>query len=384
MAWQGYRTLSKVLSEADNRPSGFDYMRLILSVGVLVSHSVLYNYGDPAGFAFWDSPARPFLKWLVPMFFALSGFLVAGSLDRSKSAISYMGLRAIRIFPALAGLVIVTAFVIGPMTTSLPLQAYFKDSEFTRYLMGVFGHLGFTLPGVFTDLPYPNNVNSQLWTIPYEIKAYFILGVLMVLGVSKRGYLALLAAVALLGRDLFRKFSEGSTFEAPMSTGGEFLMPLFLCGAGLYFYRAWVPHNLPLFVLSAALSVVFLGYVKGGEYIAVLPTAYVTVYLGTLNPKRTGVSAMGDYSYAIYLWGGVIQQAVVFAFPEHREWYWNLLIATPICLMISWLSWMLVERPAMTLRRPLAAIEGFLLGVCAQVHKRAVAWFQVKTGTVPD
>lgn len=363
-------TILSKLTVSDFRPSGFDYMRLILSLGVVVSHSVLYCYGDPAAYEFWASPARPFLKWLVPMFFVLSGFLVAGSLERSGSVVSYMGLRAIRIFPALAALVAVTALVIGPVVTVLPLSDYFSDTKFTRYLMSAYGHMGFTLPGVFGDLPYPSNVNSQLWTIPYELKAYIILGLLMFLGVAKRGYLALLAAVALLGRDLYLKISSGSNFEAMMSTGGEFLMPFFLCGAWLYFYRDRVPHHFALFALSVVLSVVLLCYVRGGEYFAILPTAYVTVYLGVLNPPRSVVSAMGDYSYAVYLWGAVIQQTVVFAFPDLREWYWNLLISVPLCLMAGWLSWVAVERPAMGLRVYLKAFDRWWLASKAMIAIR--------------
>jgi peptidoglycan/LPS O-acetylase OafA/YrhL len=57
------------------------------------------------------------------MFFALSGFLVAGSPERSKTLLTFLGLRAIRIYPALGVEVVLSALLIGTAVTTLPLPA---------------------------------------------------------------------------------------------------------------------------------------------------------------------------------------------------------------------------------------------------------------------
>ena len=111
----GYRAMSLQslgdrLDASAGRPSGFDYMKVSLAVMVIATHSVLTSYGQAADAAMWDTPARPFLRSVLPMFFGVSGFLVAASLDRCKTLIKFFGLRAIRIFPALTVEVLLSAF----------------------------------------------------------------------------------------------------------------------------------------------------------------------------------------------------------------------------------------------------------------------------------
>src|ERR1700761_9702307 len=105
------RNLSFQLSTAHGRPSGFDYMRIVLSISVLASHTIVTSYGIEAEKALWASPVGILLRFIVPMFFILSGFLVAGSLDRSKTLIMFMGLRVIRIIPALFTEVLISAII---------------------------------------------------------------------------------------------------------------------------------------------------------------------------------------------------------------------------------------------------------------------------------
>ncbi len=82
----------------NNRPSGFDYLRLGLAVSIVCMHSVQTSYGLAAETALWTSPLRGLLRLILPMFFALSGFLVAGSLQRTTTLLQFLGLRAIRIY----------------------------------------------------------------------------------------------------------------------------------------------------------------------------------------------------------------------------------------------------------------------------------------------
>jgi peptidoglycan/LPS O-acetylase OafA/YrhL len=68
------------------------------------------------------------------MFFALSGFLVAGSLARSASLFEFFSLRVLRLGPAFGVAVLLTSVILGPMLTMCPLQTYFSDPAFFRYL----------------------------------------------------------------------------------------------------------------------------------------------------------------------------------------------------------------------------------------------------------
>ena len=102
------------------------------------------------------------------MFFALSGFLVASSLERCKTLFTFLGLRAIRILPALAVEIFISALIIGPLFTTEPAKAYFAAPEFHDYFLNILGDIHYHLPGVFAANP-SDAVNGQLWTVPYEM-----------------------------------------------------------------------------------------------------------------------------------------------------------------------------------------------------------------------
>jgi hypothetical protein len=44
---------------ADNRPAGFDYMRLVLALAVVALHFVVIDYGDDFANQFWFTWRRP-------------------------------------------------------------------------------------------------------------------------------------------------------------------------------------------------------------------------------------------------------------------------------------------------------------------------------------
>lgn len=95
-------TLQERLESTRFRPTGFDYMRIALAILILCWHSIITSYGVGTQTAVAASAARPFVATLLPMFFTLSGFLVAGSLERTRTVSMFLGIRVIRIFPALA------------------------------------------------------------------------------------------------------------------------------------------------------------------------------------------------------------------------------------------------------------------------------------------
>ena len=88
----GIISLEDKLVEAKGRPSGFDYMRLILAISVVSFHAIIISYGGATLISVWASHWRIALALILPMFFSLSGFLVAGSLERSKTLITFLGL----------------------------------------------------------------------------------------------------------------------------------------------------------------------------------------------------------------------------------------------------------------------------------------------------
>src|SRR5690242_13868600 len=158
----------------NSRPAGFDYLRMGLALLIIADHSIVACLAAPGQQMVFSSVARPLIMSLVPMFFALSGFLVASSLVRTPSVIEFLGLRIIRIFPALAVDTIFCALIVGVALTELPLKDYFLSRTFAVYFLNIVGDIHYQLPGVFQSNPV-NLVNVQLWTIPYELTCYLTL-----------------------------------------------------------------------------------------------------------------------------------------------------------------------------------------------------------------
>jgi peptidoglycan/LPS O-acetylase OafA/YrhL len=351
-----FSSIGERLAVTRGRPSGFDYLRLGLAVSVVAMHSVSTTFGRRATDMLLMSDLGPFLKAILPMFFALSGFLVAGSLERSKTIVSFLGLRAIRIFPALAVEVVLSAFLIGPLVTAITLSSYFRDPLFLKYLLNLTGDIHYYLPGVFESNPYPRTVNGQLWTVPYELLCYVTLTALVLSGALRQKLWIPLAIPALALADVFLRLNSiaDDWLRLRLFNGYELVM-FFLAGVSFYLYRSRIVFSRLIFYGALVASLLFW-FVPFGEYPAVPAITYVTVYLGLTNARRLSVINGADYSYGIFLYGWVIQQSFVYlAAPAF--WWINALVCVPLSALVAAVSWHFVEKPAQKLRKYLLSAE---------------------------
>ena len=348
-------SLAQRLTDTGHRPSGFDYLRLFLSLGVIGSHSVLLTGSD------WIYQTRAWsvlgivVSMIVPMFFALSGFLVAGSLERSGTLTKFLGLRVLRLMPALSVEVFISAIFLGVLFTTLDLSAYFRSDLFHRYFFNLIGHIQYYLPGVFEQNPN-HLVNGQLWTVPFELVCYVLLAILAILGAYNNGRWLI---IFLIGCYIFQiantAFRPNYEFKG---AGGTTAVIMFMCGIFFYKFREKIPWSGAIALICVVISVK-LSVIPNGMRFCGLPVAYFTIYLGLLNPPRNSILLSGDYSYGLYLYGYPVQQAVVAAAPALREWYWNLLFSVPLACIIAVGSWWLVERPCLRARFVLDKFESW-------------------------
>ena len=336
------------ITATGGRATGFDYMRFLLAISVILFHTLITSYGVETQSRVTGSPAGKIWLVILPMFFALSGFLVAGSLERSKSIGVFLGLRVLRIFPALAVDTLFCALILGPLLTTLALSDYFGHPEFRAYLLNIIGDIHFTLPGVFETNP-SHKVNGQLWTIPVELECYIVLTVLALARCHRHRWLMLCASavalVALEGRVLL-------SMSEPWDS--RLLLLCFLCGVTCYLYRDHVRLS-PAGALLAVAATVFCMSSQRWYYLECLPLTYLTVCLGLLNPTKSKFLESGDYSYGLFLYGYPLQQVLVAWVPAAREWYWNALLAVPLALVFSMLSWHLIEKRVMARKHLLFA-----------------------------
>ncbi len=350
-------SLADQLALSRNRPAGFDYMRVVLAATIIGLHSLNVSLGLGEALQV-QSKLRIGVAMILALFFALSGFLVTASLLRCKSLISFLGLRVLRIGPALAVETTLSAVVIGSVFTELPLAQYVADPKFHAYFLNIVGDIHYELPGVFLNNPLPRLVNCQLWTVPYELWCYVILALLAVttIAFNRVAYLAfmVIAQIGLIGYDIYR------WDVVPIQLRPHLLVFSFLAGVGFYLWRDKVPYDRTVCLFALVLCAA--GMATGrGDALAPVPAAYVACYFGLMNPRRSWIVASGDYSYGLYLYGFVIQQCVAAFGPPAQPWYLNLLISLPLAFGIAVASWHLVEKHALRLRAQVERIEAAVL-----------------------
>jgi peptidoglycan/LPS O-acetylase OafA/YrhL len=339
------------LIAAHMRPSGFDYMRLCLAILVVFFHNLEFTSRTVALPILNRPPFDVINLSIVPMFFCLSGFLVSGSLTRSRSLLDFVGLRVLRIFPALAVDTLFAAIILGPALTTLPAQAYFGSAGFRGYFLNMLGDIHYVLPGVFGSNPYPF-VNVQLWTIPYELGCYLALVGLTLAGIYRRRALFLIATLLVI---LFlQKLAPAANYRHGLA------VPSFLAGVAVYLYRDRVPWNPWIFALSL-LAIIVTVIVPHMVRCLPIPLSYATAFLGTLNPKRVWPISMGDYSYGMYLYGFPVMQALIATVAVARIWYGGFLLTTLATGGLAFLSWHFVEKKCLALKPLLFACNAQLL-----------------------
>jgi peptidoglycan/LPS O-acetylase OafA/YrhL len=335
-------TLADRLAAAANRPAGFDYLRFLLASAVIVTHAFMLTLVDV-------NPARPLIAMILPMFFALSGFLVCGSLVRCKTLVDFLALRVLRLLPALAVETTLSAVVIGVIFTVLPLDAYFTDPMFRGYFTSIIGIVKYKLPGVFLTNPWPELVNGQLWTLKFELYSYMLLAMAVLLGlVRPKIRFGIFVAVSM---PLFFVLGGLVFVKTPtLAVHGPVLVACFAAGVAAFLYRERIVWSGRLFAVALVASLACLS-VPLGDYAVAVPVTYATIYLGLLDPHRISLVRTGDYSYGLFLYGYPIQQATIAAMGEPgRHWSINLAVAYPIALAVAGFSWWCVERPFLKLK----------------------------------
>jgi peptidoglycan/LPS O-acetylase OafA/YrhL len=327
--------------ETSHRSSGFDYLRLVLATAVIAEHSRTICYGNAAIGIGWAGPLRFGLNFILPGFFCLSGFLVAGSLFRVKKASTFLCLRAARILPALFAEVVLSACLIGPLLTYDNLQTYFSSSQFYSYFLNIVGGIHFFLPGVFINNPL-QKVNAQLWTIPYEMGCYIAIIVFYAAGLLNRRPVFLFCVIGATAIVYVHLAISGTMPGEFGATSSRSLEISFFAGTLIFLYRDKIPLSSGIFFFSLSLYIALMMF-PGCMYLVPFPVGYMTIYLGLLNPRKVWFLSSGDYSYGLYLYGYPVQQAICQLLPQFRFWYVNLALSLFFAGLIAFCSWTLLE-----------------------------------------
>jgi peptidoglycan/LPS O-acetylase OafA/YrhL len=331
---------------ASHRHNNFDAVRLVAALSVIFSHSFLIAQGTGANDPLNLLTGNQCMLGLagVFVFFAISGYLVTQSFEQTHGPLRYLAKRCLRIFPAYLVVLVLTAFVLGPLVTTLPLSEYLHRQEPYWYVLdnAVFSLKLHELPGVmFVDNPVGLEVNGALWSLGYEFEMY-----LMILALGALRLINLPVCLLLLALGM-----ASIHFDALGFLGGwGWMLGFFAAGMVVYKLRGLRIFNLQ-FGFLAAFGLVVASYY--GQFILFFPIfgCYLALYLA-LNPKLPVIPAarFGDLSYGLYIYGWPSQQTVIWLLHGHAAWWQVFLLATLLAGLLAFLSWHLVEKRALQLK----------------------------------
>lgn len=334
-----------------SRENAFDLLRLVAAGLVMASHGWrVFDLGpDPVSRLL---PGYDLSSFGLFIFFAVSGYLVGQSAQRLPPRL-YARNRLLRIAPGLAACLLVTAFVLGPIATDLPVPQYLLHWETWAYLLNLLLFpLQTELPGVFQANPWADHVNGSLWTLAIEVTAYVLVCLACL---HRKGALPAILALGMAAALFHLVLESTGAFylwfvEVRVQDDALFLFYLnkfglaqlvfvFMVGAALNWLRR--------FDLRLALCGLILALVLSHPLILGAAVAYGAIALG----QAGSITLRHDLSYGLYLYHLPVMQLVWTLGHHHLPMAALLPVAVTATVLIAALSWWFVERPALSRRR---------------------------------
>ncbi len=332
-----------------SQQNSYNFLRLLFAILVIITHAYPLTGLEECDLLCKITKGQMVFSNIgLAGFFSLSGYLIYQSAERSKNWIDYMWRRCLRIFPALAVVLIITILILPLFYISeIP---YWQNSSVWTYFpfnMSLF-FLQFSIPGVFDFNPVGGIVNGSLWTLAYEFSFYILVSFFVFIRkknpLKKTGVLFLFIAF----------FIGNVFFKEIVSQYGYILSAKWLLEFGCYFFTGmliyefkldrWVrkPIVLVFLFLTIGLSLFF----QTMQFVPFLLCPFI-IGIGSFYNQYINkmMDKLGDISYGVYIYGFPVQQALVFSLNLN---YIALIFATlPIVFVLGYLSWHLIEKRAM-------------------------------------
>jgi peptidoglycan/LPS O-acetylase OafA/YrhL len=330
-----------------SRPNNFDTLRLVAAASVMFSHAFLIADGTQHNEWLIRLTGNQSILGLtgVFVFFAISGYLVTQSYEQTGDPLRFMAKRALRIFPGLFVATVFSAFLLAPLVTTLALRSYFSYPAAYCYVVAntLLSQSVHQLPGVvFVHNKAGLEINGSLWTLRFEVMMYVMVAAL--------GMLRLLSLPVMLG--LLAVGLACLEFQSTLDFFGGWGWLLAFFAAGMILYKLRATRIFDGRVAALALAGLVLS-VPLRQFIPLFPLfgCYLALWLA-LTPCLPVIPAarLGDLSYGLYIYGWPVEEGVIWGLGGRGTWWQVLALALPLTAGLAFLSWYLVERPALQLK----------------------------------
>lgn len=342
--------------------NNFDLIRLLAAAQVALYHAIQHlNPGE--GF----STLAYVLSYVpgVPVFFFVSGFLVSKSYENNPALSSYVLNRALRVFPGLI-LCTVLALLVVWMT------GYWQEKEiaaleFIGWVLSQVTFLQFYNPDFMRDFG-TGVLNGSLWTISVELQFYVIIPILYGLFFHRKpglhntlllGLIVLCLVMNVSFNLLDPHYDQQLWFKL---LGVSFLPWIWMFLLGVFFQRNFATMH---HWFAGRCGVILLCYVVVSYYLsnkwglgldnAINPVSYIGLALLVFSfaytkPKLSEALLKGnDVSYGLYIYHMPVFN--LFIYYGFTGSYIHVGAALGVALGLAALSWFMVEKTSMRLKR---------------------------------
>jgi len=335
------------------RQNCFDLLRLLLAYGVLITHGYLiggYSATEPSA---WLTKSQTNLGEISVMgFFAISGYLIPASFERSKNILIFISHRFFRLVPGFWFCLIVTSFFFAPL---IFLATHRSLSDFP--ITGHEGAIGFiannalvqvgqwNIAGVLNFAAYNESLNGSLWSLFPELQCYFFTIIAGYFGLLKKNRVLLLSILSyLLVLFAINSYSPVRYGPTILVLGAALkLYTSYVSGMTLYVFRDFIEidHRGIFFLLG-----LFMLLLKFGGYHLISPILIATLLIKLAEMFKCHLKY--DISYGIYIYGFPVEQLLYHWFGSSLHVSVYLLFSILGASFFGSLSCLLIEQPCMT------------------------------------
>lgn len=343
--------------------NNFDLIRLLAAVQVVVHHATIH-LGVDLHASPWFGVTGLFPG--VPIFFFVSGFLISKSFERNSRLREYTPNRLLRIYPAL-----IVCFVVA--LAGAAATGYFRSVDVPALALARWAAAQVTI-GQFFNPEFMRGygvgvLNGSLWTITVELQFYVLVPVLYALaraggsrsGPSNRLLLVLLVIFVAINQLYVQLGGHAQAMWYKLlgvSFAPWFYMFLVgvLCQRNFAVCARWLSEKFFLVLLAylalAWLAREVLGFSFGNSlnpltFVALAALTFAAAY--SYRSLSDRILRRNDISYGVYIYHmPVVNFLVAQGFYGTRA---ALAAALATTLILAFLSWRLVEKPALALKR---------------------------------
>lgn len=370
----------------DPRANSIGFLRWLMAFLVIFSHA-----GPIGGFygghdlGVQISNEQSLGGVAVAGFFFFSGFLITRSRMGRATIFRYFWRRGLRIFPAYWAALLVTVLLFAPLAwlrVNGTVDGYWQqsfESPLTYFTNNMWLELNQrNIAGMGSDLPYAQlhgayDWNGSAWTLLYEFRAYILVGIMGLFGMLAHRWIGGTVAVAILVLNAMTWGGVGNLVAFNPALGNPFNM-MFLAPFAFGMLFTLFGDRIPVddrLAVGALLVALYTYDVGGWNIFGQYAFCYVLMWFAIRATKLRNWERYGDFSYGVYIFAWPLMTLGAFYGLHTKGWIvYHVTIIVGVHLL-AFLSWHLIEKPAMSLKNYTPAALAVLLARVRPATERA-------------